>query len=185
MGTEEVGLNGEGRLLLEAADDTEHFQFVLRIQSIAALDFNGAGTEGSNLFQTVPCVSEKLVLGGGAEAVHRVEDSPSPFGNLLIAEAFNLVDVLDFAAAGIHDVGVRVTEGREDHPSGGSHHLDRFLDLFQHLFGKIGHLSKIVNLVAHHQQVSVFNARQVAHFLASSKRNWCSFCLHQFLDILD
>ena len=184
VGAEEVGLDGQGRVLLEAADDAQELQLALGGEAVAALDFDGAGAEAHGLFEAALGHVVEFLLRGRRRGFGRIEDTPSPLRDLLVAEAANLVDELMLARVGIDEVGVRVAEGREDEPSRGVHFFFHIpLSVFRF---PLAHRSEGLYPAVLNEEVGVLDGLHLRHLLAlGAQLLLAGLHLHQFLDILD
>ena len=123
---EEGGAHSDGRGLADTADHAQHLQFVCGREAVAALDLDAPRTHADDFADALHGLLVQLVLRGGAEPVGGVENAAAPAGDLLVAQAVDLVQKLLFAAAGIDQMGVRIAERREERPSLGIH---RFVGL--------------------------------------------------------
>ena len=115
MGPEEGDADERRDGLLDAADDAQHLEFVRRVESIAALDFDGAGALAHHLADAGHRLLVEFVFGSSVQQVGGIEDPAATGGDLLVAEPVDLVQELAVAAPRIHDMRMAVAEGREDH----------------------------------------------------------------------
>ena len=181
VGAEEVGLDGHGRGFFQAADDAQELQLALGGEAVAALDLDGAGTEAHHLVEALAGHIVELVLGGGGGGFGGVEDAAATLGDLLVAEAADLVDELMLAGVGIDDVGVGVAEGGEEQPAGGVDHAGST----GVLACQLAHGSELFDDAVLNDEVGVLDGFQLGHFLALLAELRSRFHPHQFLDISD
>ena len=160
VGAEEVGLDGHGRGLLQAAYDAQQLKLALSGEAVAALDLDGAGTHAHHAVEALQRHVVELVLRGRRRGLGRVEDTASPLGNLLVAEPAYLVHKLMLARVGIDDVRVGVAERRHHHPSCG---IDHAVGI--HLL-QLAHRPKSLYLAVLYEQVRILDGLQLSHLLA-------------------
>ena len=119
MGTQKSGNNFQWGGFLDATDDAQHLQFVLGVQSVATLYFNGSRPLTDDLVDAHHGAFEEFVLTQLMQAVGTVQDASAATGYLGIAEPLNFVDELVLTALGIDEVGVGVAERRQHQPATG------------------------------------------------------------------
>ena len=100
------------------------------------------------------------------------------FENLLIAQALDLVDVLDLAAACIYDVRVGIAERGEHELARGVDFLDGLLDFLQNVGVEVLHLAELLDFVALGEEVGVVDDGEVLHLLAGAELDGFGFRLH-------
>ena len=109
MGTEECCYDFQACCFFDTTDNTKHFQFVFRIQSITALYLHTASSFPNNLINTLHSLLIEFVFVHFMKTICRVEDATSTLCNFRIAESTNLVNKLLLSATGKDNVCMRVT----------------------------------------------------------------------------
>ena len=119
MGPEERGFDGDGDAAADAVNDPEHLQFVFRVESVAALDFEGGRPHGHHFPYADHGLGIEFVFGGPVEQVGGIEDAAAAPGDFLVGQAAQLVQEFTVPAAGPDDMGVAVAEtGNDEAPLG-------------------------------------------------------------------
>ena len=112
VGTEEGAADGDGARLAYAAYHAQHFQLVLRVQTVSALDFYRARTFTYNLVDTLHGLTVELVFRQFVQTVGRIQYAAAPPRYLRVAQTADLVDKFLFAAVGINQMGMAVAKRR-------------------------------------------------------------------------
>ena len=112
VGAQKGGAHRGGNRVADPADDAQHLQLIGRIEPVSALDLDGAAPLPHHLPHAFHRLGEQFVFRSPVQQVGGIQDTPAPSRNLFVAAAFDLVQELAVAAAGVHDVGVAVAEGR-------------------------------------------------------------------------
>jgi len=175
---EEVGLDGERGVLFQLADDAQHLEFVFGGEAVAALDLARARAEGGHLLQPLPSLVVEFLFGGLVQPFRGVEDAATAFEDLLVAQALDLVDVLDLATACIDDVRVGVAEGGEHELARSVDFLDGLLDSLQDVGVEVLHLAELLDFIALGEEVGVVNDGEVLHLLAGAELDGFGLRLH-------
>ena len=113
VGTEEGGANHSRNGFGDAADYSEHLEFIFSRKAVAALDFYGSGAAGHHLPHPLQALPVKFVFRSGVEQVGRIQDSASASRNLGVREAADLVFEFQFTAPRPHYMGMGVAECRK------------------------------------------------------------------------
>jgi hypothetical protein len=114
MGTKEGADDAQWCRVLDAAYHTQHLQFILSAESVAALDLYGTRSLLYNLLDALHRLSIELVFRQLMQSVGRVEDATTALCYLGIAQAPYLIYKLTLTTVGIDDMGVAVAERREE-----------------------------------------------------------------------
>ena len=123
MGAQEGRHHLEGSIALDALHHTQHLELVGRVKAIAAFDLDAASALGHHLVDALHGLGIELVGTHVMQPVGTVEDAAAAAGNLGIGQAVDFVDKLLLAAAGIHQVGVRVAKRGQHSAATGIDHL--------------------------------------------------------------
>ena len=180
MGAKEGGHHLDGRGLADAADDAQHLEFVLGVQTVAALDLDGAGTLGNDFAHAAHSLTVEFLFTQEVQAVGRVENAASTACNLGIGEPADLVHKLALTAAGIHDVGVAVAP-RGQH--GATLCIDHLPIIGGHGHGV--HFAPRVEAVSIDEQPGIVDAVERCHLVASQAMFPFGINACQTSDILD
>ena len=165
MSTQEGGNDLDGCGLLDATNDAQHLQLVGGIQTVAALDFYGTRSLQQDFANATHGLLVEFFLRGVVQAVGRVQDAPTPLGNLGIAETAYLIDKLAFAAAGVDQVCMRVAERRK-HSTAAS--IDDHLHLGRN--GIVGHRAIVADAAVIEHQPGIRHRVVFGHFGTTQQR---------------
>lgn len=179
VGAKEGGLDGERGRLFETADDAQHFEFGLGSHAVARLDFDSASAEGSHLLEAKHGIIEELLFGSLLDTFGRVEDAATTLGNLVVGEAANLVDILDFAATSVDKMGVRVAESRKNHTSRG---IDLGIEM---QFGELRHRAEVRYTFIINDEISIGDGADVSHIATTNAETGLLFDLDKLFDIFE
>ena len=114
VSAEEIGPDNQSGRGFDAADDTEHFQFILRGEAVSALDFEGTGSHGPDFFDSFHGLAVEFVFAGLVKQVGRIQDSTATGCDFFVGETGNLVPEFSVTASGIDQMGVGIAECRQD-----------------------------------------------------------------------
>ena len=110
MGSEESRPDFHRQGGSEPADYAEHLEFVLRIQTVTAFDFQCSRAHVHHFDGTLERLSEQLFFGSFMQQVCRVQDAASPGCYLFVCQSVDLVPEFSVAGAGIDYMRVGVAE---------------------------------------------------------------------------
>ncbi len=181
--SKEVRLDGQGRVLLQATDDAEELQLTLGGQAVAALDLDGARTHTHHLVEALLGHDVEFVLRCRRRRLGRIEDASSPLGDLLVAEAADLVDKLQLTRVGVDEMCVRVAEGGHHHAT--FHIVDTMVlgEIFA--AGVRIHRAIVGDFLAFDIEESVFDSSRFGHFGTAFQKSALFFDADEFLDVDD
>ena len=172
-------------MLLEAANHAQELQFALGGEAVAALDFDGAGAQSHRFVETLQGHVVELVLRSRCRSLGRVEDAAAAFGNLLVAEAADLVNKLMLARVGIDEVGVRVAERREKQTSRSIVLIVKIQSSeFKIRIVKIRHRSEGFDFLVLNDEVCVVKCFKLSHLLALKAHTVRAVDADYLLDVL-
>ena len=169
------GFYRQRRRLFYATYHAQHLKLGFGGEAVAAFYLHGAGAVGCHLVETLHGVIVELLLRGFLQTLGGVEDAAPAFGNFVVGEAFDFVDVLYLAAAGINEVCVRVAESGEHHASAG---VDFGIVA---TFGQGVHASESSETAVLNNEVGVFDGGDFGHVGAFHHAARSSLHLHKLL----
>ena len=185
MGTQEGDPDERRDGLPDAPDHPQHLEFILRIQPVAALDLQGAGSLGHHFPDAYHRLLIQFVLGRLVQQVGGIQNPTAPGGDLLVAEPVDLVQELSVPAPRIYDVRMAVAERRHHHAALG---VDdgRFDKLTDRLADRqIGHLAESCNLPVLDDEPGILQYTRLRHLGALLPQHARRHDPDEFTDVFD
>ena len=94
MCSEKCRTYGERKILTYACYDTQHLEFIVKCESVAALDFHSSCAKRYYITYTRRCLVIQSVLAIFVQPVGRIENATASCGYLGITQAIDFVDKL-------------------------------------------------------------------------------------------
>ena len=184
MCPEESGDQFKGGHEPQPSDDPQHFKFILNSEPVTAFNLNRSGSHHHNLLQSRQGLHNELLLRSLMQPAGRIQYPSSPACDLLVRKPPDLVDILYLPAAGKHQVGMRIAEGRENHAVRGINHLHFHSPGFTEV-GNIFHLPEIADPVAFNVNPGILNCFKFCHFGSGNFQFRFTFNLYKLPDVFD
>ena len=108
------GNDARRTFLVEPADDAEHAQFRVVIETVTGLGFYRCGSAAQHPVAMAACGGKQLVIRGAARKAHGAKDASAGSGDLLVGGAGDTLLEFIGAVAGEDQMRVRIDETRRN-----------------------------------------------------------------------